>query len=190
MEQLNVLRRTIERLETLRIEYFLTGSMASNFYGLPRLTHDVDIVIKFDEKNIDEMLRAFGRDSYISEEGIRESLSGSGMFNAIDLETGFKVDFWIFRGDAFGKSCFERCSRVQLASNLSGVIASPEDVILHKLFWNSVTPSERQWRDARGIVLVRHDALDLEYMKKWAEILGVWGDLEKLLAEDELPNAT
>lgn len=45
MEQLEVLRKVVEKLCDLDIEYMLSGSVAMNFYGQPRMTRDFNIVI-------------------------------------------------------------------------------------------------------------------------------------------------
>lgn len=43
MQSLEFLRTFINPLEIQKIPYFVTGSIASIFYGEPRLTHDIDI---------------------------------------------------------------------------------------------------------------------------------------------------
>lgn len=45
-------------------------------------------------------------------------------------------------------------------------ISTAEDVILHKLVWNRISPSERQLGDAAGIVAVQADALDPDYLRR------------------------
>ena len=45
MTQEQVLVDCLERLNRENISYMLTGSMASNVWGLPRLTHDLDFVL-------------------------------------------------------------------------------------------------------------------------------------------------
>lgn len=45
MEQVDLLRRTVELLEGLAIPYMIVGSFASSVHGEPRLTQDIDIVI-------------------------------------------------------------------------------------------------------------------------------------------------
>jgi hypothetical protein len=41
------------RLNQLGVEYMLTGSMASNYWGIPRTTHDVDFVILLKPDQVD-----------------------------------------------------------------------------------------------------------------------------------------
>lgn len=36
----------VQRLERAEIDYMLVGSMAGNYWGVPRSTHDIDFVIE------------------------------------------------------------------------------------------------------------------------------------------------
>ena len=65
-----------------------------------------------------------------------------------------------------------------------------EDVILHKLFWNRMTPSDRQLGDAAGIVAVQAGALDKNYLRYWAGELNVAAELERLLSGEIRPKNT
>ena len=70
------------------------------------------------------------------------------------------------------------------------VMASPEDVLLHKVYWNHLMPSERQIRDAQGIVAVQVSRLDVQYIEKWAREMGIEEEIKALLAGGNLPNLT
>jgi hypothetical protein len=71
-------------------------------------------------------------------------------------------------------------------------VASAEDVILSKLEWNTITPSDRQVQDALNVALVQGPKLDKAYLRKWAPSLGVIDLLEDLLhrAEEGLHGPT
>jgi hypothetical protein len=163
MEQLDVIKWFVDKLEKKKIQYFITGSIASSYYGIPRLTHDLDVVLTIVEKDVEIIMELFKNDGYISKEGIVEALSGSGMFNFVHHETGFKIDFWIDKGDAFTKSCFNRVRKLELSEGFWAFVASPEDVLLHKVYWDHLMPSERQIHDAHGIIAVQGSKLDLKY---------------------------
>ena len=45
-EQLNVLKLVATRLEKAGVAYMITGSVAANFYSVPRMTRDIDIVVE------------------------------------------------------------------------------------------------------------------------------------------------
>jgi len=50
--------QVIDSLENEGVEYILIGGFAVILYGLPRLTQDVDLFIKNDEKNIQKLKSA------------------------------------------------------------------------------------------------------------------------------------
>ena len=58
-------------------------------------------------------------------------------------------------------------------------MATPEDVLLAKLEWAKASGSERQIRDAAGIVAVQGDALDAAWLRRWARELGVEDELSR-----------
>lgn len=100
-----------------------------------------------------------------------------------------KVGFWLLRDDAFEQNAFAR----RLEVTLFGVrawIATAEDVILHKLYWHKLTPSERQLGDAAGVVAVQAASLDSAYLHQWASALGVQSDLDALLSGKIRPKHT
>jgi hypothetical protein len=188
VEQLKVIRLVADRLEKLGTPYFITGSIASSYYGIPRYTHDLDVVITISENDIRAIIRLFKPEGYVSQEGIRDALSGTGMFNFIHIESGLKVDFWIDRGEPFTKSCFERVRQVEISDRLLVKMASPEDVLLHKIYWDHLTPSERQIRDAQGIVAVQWMKLDIGYIEEWAKKLGIEDKMKEVLSRRKPPN--
>jgi hypothetical protein len=49
----------IIRLERLGVPYFVTGSTAGILYGEPRLTHDVDIVVALEARDVHAFVEAF-----------------------------------------------------------------------------------------------------------------------------------
>jgi hypothetical protein len=109
-------------------------------------------------------------------------------FNAIDRRSALKIDFWMVRSDPFQISMFQR----RLSVNFLGErvwIVTAEDVILHKLYWDLLTPSERQISDAAGVVAVQSDSLDRTYMQQWASELGLSEKLSKLLTGEIKPKS-
>ena len=64
-------------------------------------------------------------------------------------------------------------------------VATPEDVILSKLEWYRLGDeiSDRQWFDVLTVLRIQQEQLDLAYLHRWAENLGVSDLLERALAE-------
>ena len=46
LDDLEILKLVCNRLEDAQIPYMLTGSFAGNFYAVPRMTRDIDIVLE------------------------------------------------------------------------------------------------------------------------------------------------
>lgn len=66
MEPSELLRRLVEVLESLDLPYLVTGSTATIFYGEPRFTADIDIVVRLSEEAVPGLLEAFeGSDFYL-----------------------------------------------------------------------------------------------------------------------------
>jgi hypothetical protein len=179
----------LQRLNGARISYFVTGSMASNYWGIPRTTHDLDFVIQLPPSAVASLLDAFKTDFYLDSNSVRAAYQPPFQFNAIDLRSSLKVDFWMLQPAAFDRLMFERRKSVQLFS-VPAWVASAEDVILHKLVWNQITPSDRQTSDAAGVVAVQGESLDLRYIRHWARELHVEQVAERLLRGEIRPKQT
>jgi hypothetical protein len=167
----------------------LTGSMASNFWGIPRTTHDLDFVLSFDMDRAEALVAAFEDDYALEAVSVRNAFRAPHMFNAIDRRSALKVDFWLLRRVPFEEQMFARRLRVSLFGEPAW-IATAEDTVLHKLYWNGITPSERQIGDAAGIVAVQGVELDREYLEQGASELGVAEVLRQLLEGKIRPKST
>ena len=58
--------------------------------------------------------------------------------------------------------------------------------MLRKLLWYRLggEVSDRQWEDVRGILSVQAERLDLDYVRDWADRLGIRDLLDRLLAHE------
>lgn len=86
-------------LERTGFDYFVTGSIASIFYGEPRLTHDVDIVLHLDGNRILDFSALFPLNAYYCppEEVLEVECRRLpyGHFNLIHHTSGFKADIYL-----------------------------------------------------------------------------------------------
>lgn len=172
----------LERLEGSGIDYMLVGSMAGNYWGVPRSTHDIDFVIEYEAEQISQIVDAFQDEFFIQEISVESGLRPPHQFNALDNRSALKVDFFRVAGDEYEFERFRRRRRVTLFEQPAW-IAAPEDVLLHKLRWHTISPTDRQLTDARGIFLVSGEDLDREYMDHWARQIGVSELLDDALGE-------
>ena len=173
MSRPDVLTRVVRALEAAGIPYMLTGSFASSYHGLPRATQDIDIVIAPTRQQIQQLVTSFPPPDYYVDEGAAlEAYTGASQFNVLDLTSGWKVDFILRKSRPFSLTEFDR----RIVADLDGVgvpVASAEDVILAKLEWAKLGESERQIDDVAGILRVRADDLDKEYIERWVRDLAL-----------------
>ena len=179
-EEQEVLTTVTGRLESAEIPYMVTGSMAANFYTVPRLTRDIDCVVELTDRDVDRVVELFGHDFYMDGESMRDAVRRRGMCNLIHTATVVKVDFVIRKDSAYRKEEFARRRRASMGSH-SFFIVAPEDLVLSKLEWAKDSHSELQLNDVRNL-LRNGPTLDMTYLMRWAVELGVDG----LLAEVRL----
>lgn len=174
----------IDVLERLGIPYMVVGGFAAIFYGEPRLTIDVDIVVKMSKEHVMPFVEAFPiPEYYVSEEGIRDSLVRNYPFNVIHPSTGAKIDLVPLSDDPFTREAFRRCQRMEYdETGRTAAFISAEDMILAKLRAFRETGSEKHLRDARGVLVMQEGSLDLEALRGRAESAGVLPQLDALLA--------
>jgi hypothetical protein len=148
--QQEFVKEILARLERAGVVYTVTGSIASNLWGTPRTTHDVDIVIVLTAADVNRMVAAFGDTYYLSEAAVREAVLQGPMFNVIDSSSGLKAGFWVAKGDPFNQSMLSRRCRLEIVPGQEAFVGTPEEVLLHKLVWNQITPSDRQLSDGQA----------------------------------------
>lgn len=64
MTERELLVDCLRRLNGAGLSYMLTGSMASNYWGIPRTTHDLDFVIQLPPSAVPKMVTAFSGDFF------------------------------------------------------------------------------------------------------------------------------
>lgn len=173
----------VDVLERLDIPYMVVGGLAAIFYGEPRLTLDVDIVVDMKWRHIAPFIKAFPiPDYYVSEEGIRDSLQRRYPFNVIQPTTGAKVDLVPLPRDVFTRLAFRRRQRLEYDEfGRSATFITPEDIILAKLIAFRKTGSDKHLRDARGVLITQRGELDLEAIQRGARAAETSDELERLL---------
>jgi hypothetical protein len=172
--------------ESIGVPYLIGGSMASSVHGEPRLTNDVDFVADIKEEQVDALCSVLEVEFYVDELAIRRAIRERSSCNIIYLETMFKIDIFISRGDAWGREQMQRRELRPLITgdeSTSRFVASAENIILQKLLWyrKGGEISEKQWNDILGVLKVKAKSLDRDYLSRWSVQLGVADLLEKAL---------
>ena len=120
-----VLRRIVVALDQAGISYMLSGSFASTYYGAPRTTQDIDLVIAATPAQLRTFVQALRNDQYyVDLDAALEAHQRQSMFNVIDLVTGWKIDLIICKSRAFSQEEFRRRQVTKLQS-LTLFVATP-----------------------------------------------------------------
>ena len=132
------LRGTMERilaiLQHLGFKFHFTGGAVAAFYGDPRFTQDLDLVIQITafQPETRMLLNRLSAAYFIHEQAIMEAIAGKGMFQAIDEVSMVKVDFHV--GEKIPGE-LNRTSLREISPGLTAPLVSKEDAILSKLLW-------------------------------------------------------
>src|SRR4030043_1536138 len=127
MPQLELLEKIVEVLTQNNIQYMLTGSLVSSLQGIPRSTHDIDIIISIKNIDINKLIEAFSKENYyLDKKAIEEAVSRKSLFNVLSLDEGDKIDFWILTSSEYDKSRFLRKQKIKF-HNFEIFVSTPEE---------------------------------------------------------------
>ncbi len=155
------LRKIASSLDEQRIPYMIIGGQAVLLYGEPRLTRDIDITLGIKPQQYDLLIKAInsiGLEILVEEP--QEFVQKTLVLPAKERISGIRVDF-IFSYTPYEREAIKRAKKVNLRKT-SVNFASPEDVIIHKIFAGRA----RDLEDVKTI-LIKNPNLDKDYIKKW-----------------------
>jgi hypothetical protein len=171
--------------ESINIDYYVSGGVASSIHGEPRSTRDLDLVIEVKPNQIDLLVKTLEASGYYCPAGAVEDLQRGleNMLNITHAETIANADIYITDNSPFAISQMQRRILVDLDGIPAFWIASAEDTVLQKLRGGKGSKSEKQWRDVLGIIKLQAETLDYGYLIEWAEILDLVVDLSEVLTQ-------
>jgi hypothetical protein len=173
------LKLILDALKVAHVEYLIGGAVAEWAWGEPRATQDIDIVINLPIKSIGKFSKELKkRDMLVPAEIILDTILENRAdipINAIHMYSGLKADLYPMReGDELRWSAFQRRQLVDYGSPIGRVyVHSPEDLILYKLLYFSISQQSKHSRDIAAILQAKKDNLDLTYIQEWTARLGL-----------------
>ena len=169
MQEANLISIFVKPLNDAKIEYMVTGSVASILYGEPRMTHDIDLVIKLSDKNALCIAELFPEDKFycppvdvILSEIAREA---RGHFNIIHHQTALKADLYPVGKDLLHKWAMSKKRKMEFDNN-EICVAPPEYVIVRKLDYYREGGSQKHLADIKKMLKYSGDIIDMSILKE------------------------
>jgi hypothetical protein len=191
--------RVGDLLDRLEIPYVVGGAVAAIVHGEYRMTRDLDVVLSLSPRHVPALIAGLRDGFTFLPSDITDALDRipearadrqqRASFCAYDTTTGFQLDVYLSSGHLFDQLQFQRAVVIDIPGDPGGKlrIASAEDTILAKLEWYALTPSDRQWRDVQAVLRVQDETLDRDYLRYWAEQLGITVLLQQALSGQAPP---
>ncbi|GEM_PF-135942 len=168
-----VSKKILRVLREAKIPYMIVGGLAANYYGCPRATYDLDLVIEPEEAGIRKLLKLAGQAGFRFHEKEVLLLTRAGNRFVVESPEKYRVDFWLAK-TSLEREMLARRRRAKVFG-IPVWICRPEDLILQKL--RSARP--RDLEDVQAILARWSDGLDKKYLNRRATELG----LARLLEE-------
>lgn len=150
-------------LNRLGIRYLVSGSVAAMYYGEPRLTYDIDLIVFLRAADLTQLSAAFSGPEFhmpIPDTILTEmARAHGGHFNIIHVGSGFKADFYPAGRDELHAWAFRNARVFPIGGNEIR-IAPPEYVIVRKLEYFREGGSEKHLRDIQAMLSVSGEIID------------------------------
>ena len=180
MSLVSFLTTVVGALKEAKIPFMLTGPLAAAFYGTPRATQDIDLIIEPAPENLERLVDSLeSAGLYVDRGSAREALRNGSQFNAIDPSSGWKADLIFRKQRAFSETEFARRGTNEILG-IEVDLPTLEDLLIAKLEWSELGDSELQRRDIRELLELAGDSLDEAYLSRWVATLGLTAAWERV----------
>jgi hypothetical protein len=156
-------------LEALAIPYMVSGSLATNVYGVPRATDDGDFVLELPPGvRIGDLARTLPETIRLEPQAQFETVTASRMHVCTVAESAFRMELFLLTDDPYDRQRFDRRYRLALPF---GTVCMPtvEDVIVTKLLWAARAGRAKDQDDCRGVIALQGKLVDWEYVCRWCD---------------------
>ena len=154
--------RVAEALSASGVPYLLSGSFASNYYGIPRSTKDADFVMQLGGAVGQEFARLLGEEFVLDPQLTFETVTGTYRQYIRHRKRRFKIELFLLSQDEHDQERFRRRCEVGFSGHKVWLL-SAEDSIVTKLRW----ARDKDLPDIRNVMTVQGGKLDWTYIEHW-----------------------
>ncbi len=178
-----LVRRLVKSFEGVGLEYMFTGGLAASFYGVPRTTTDVDVVVEVADGGLESRLVSALESACLvvdRREIVKALKSDYRIARFRDTKTSYCVDV-IFSSGKIAK-------RAGTIAGLNTFFQAPEDLVLAKLRMIKATvPRERALKDVEDVrAILKFTEVDVGAVRKQARKNNTLSLFEAIIDEANL----
>lgn len=180
------LKMILAVLDEAGIDYMIGGAVAVWPWGEPRSTQDIDIVIQLGIEHVNALSKELEKvEIFLPPDIIMENFfetRGDLPINAIHGASGYKAEMFLVREeDELRKAAFQRRVKIDFGPEVGDIyIQSPEDLIIYKMLYYSLSHQTKHIRDIGSIIKTMGEQLDYEYIQRWAaekQLAAIWQEI-------------
>ncbi len=177
----------ITPLNRAGIEYMVTGGLAAIVYGHPRLTLDIDLVVRLAGRDAEVMAALWPPEEFyfppveVIEEATR---TGTGHFNVIHNTTMLRADVYVAGTDDLGSWALQHRAPREVEGQ-TVQFAPIEYVIVMKLKYYQLGGSDRHLRDIARMLAVSGAEVDRPTLDRWITRMHLGAEWAKAIAHHE-----
>ena len=158
----------IDALEALDVPYILVGSLASNFYGVPRATQDADFVVQVEQDGVRDIVQRLGSRFRLVPQTSFEMVTATTRYIVEAVDVPFQIELFLLSEDPHDQERFLRRRTVKLMDRQTFVLTA-EDTVITKLRWSRHGNRTKDIEDVRGVIAVQSDRIQWDYVETWCE---------------------
>jgi len=164
----------VSQLNKLQIKYVFTGAFALAYYGFPRTSADVDIIIEKDMSKLLKFVKALQASDYdVSQNDVSEAVESCGHFAVFHKRRMFPYfDFKVACTSDEHNAISD--SKVVSFHGIECRIVSAEDLIVKKIEWGDL-------KDVETILVRYGDKLDMKKLCALAKAKHIYEKLQNLI---------
>lgn len=158
----------IDALDALQIPYMMVGSFSTNFYGIPRATHDADVVVQLEPGALSALASRLCPLFRLDPQMTFETVTATRRYVLHLVDNPFSVELFLLSDDAHDLQRFARRRRERVADR-EVFLPTMEDVIVMKLRWSHSGRRTKDLDDVRNVIAVQGDRVDWVYVNSWCD---------------------
>lgn len=164
------LLKLVAAFDAAGVPYMIVGSYSSNFYGIPRMTKDADLVVHIDAHGW-QSLPALLPDGIELEEQMGFEMVTATQRELLRVKDSlFQIELFRLSDDAHDRMRFGRRIRQTIVPGVDVSLPTAEDVIIQKLRWSRGAKRPKDFADTVAVMQIQGKSLDWPYIEHWCAL--------------------